>query len=190
VIGDAGHVKYPGQVTGCDYTNAKAVVEEVEAFLLIGGGRFHAIGVALATAKTTIVADLYEKRAYDVNEEVGKIINQRWASLSEAKEAKEFGVLIGLKGGQRRLKLAMAIEEKLEKKGRNATLFALKEITPEALLQFPHIEAFVNTACPRVSIDDGARFSKPVLTPNETMVALGEMSWEQLCKKGWFGNIT
>ena len=189
-IGDAGHVKYAGQVTGCDYTNAKAVAKEVEAFLLIGGGRFHAIGVALATAKPTIVADLYEKRAYDVNEEVGKIINQRWASVSEAKEAKEFGVLIGLKGGQRRLKLAMAIEEKLEKKGRNATLFALKEITPEALLQFPHIEAFVNTACPRVSIDDGARFSKPVLTPNETMVALGEMSWEQLCKKGWFGNIT
>jgi len=189
-IGDAGHVKYAGQVTGCDYTNAKSVSKEVEAFLLIGGGRFHAIGLALATAKPTIVADPYEERAYNVDEEVRKIINERWGSISEAKDAKKFGVLIGLKSGQRRLELAMAMKEKLEKNGRNATLFALREITPEALLQFPHVDAFVNTACPRVSIDDGARFRRPVLTSNEILVALGEMSWEQLCKKGWFESTT
>ena len=189
-IGDAGHAKYAGQVTGCDYTNAKAVSNEVEAFLLIGGGRFHAIGVALATAKPTIVADPYERRAYNVDEEVRRIINQRWASISEAKEAKKFGVLIGLKSGQRRLGLAMALKEKLEKNGRNTTLLALKEVAPEALLQFPYIEAFVNTACPRVSLDDKTRFHKPVLTPNETLVVLGEMSWEQLCKKGWFEDNT
>ena len=187
-IGDAGHVKYAGQVTGCNYTNAKAIKGEVEAFLLIGGGRFHAIGVALATAKPTIVADPYERKAYDVDKEVRKIVNQRWGSISEAKEAKNFGVLIGLKSGQRRLGLAMAMKEKLEKSGRNTTLLALKEITPEALLQFPDTEAFINTACPRVSIDDQTRFCKPVLTPNETLVALGEMSWEQLCKEGWFEN--
>jgi len=189
-IGDTGHQKYAGQVTGCDYTNAKAIGEEVEAFLLIGGGRFHAIGVALATAKPTIVADPYEGRAHNVDEEVRKIINQRWGSISEAKEAKEFGVLIGLKTGQGRLELAMSMREKLEKNGRNTILLALKEVTPEALMQFPPIEAFVNTACPRVSIDDGNRFRRPVLTPDETLVALGEMSWEQLCKKGWFENNT
>jgi len=189
-IGNAGHVKYAGQVTGCDYTNAKAIREEVEAFILIGGGRFHAIGLALATAKPTIVADPYERRAYNVDEEVRKIINQRWASISEAKEAKEFGVLIGLKTGQNKLDLAMSLKEKLEKNGKSTTLLALKEITPEALLQFPHIEAFVNTACPRVSIDNGTRFHKPVLAPNETLVALNEASWEQLCKEGWFESTT
>jgi len=189
-IGDAGHLKYAGQVTGCDYTNANAVSGEVEAFLLIGGGRFHAIGVALATSKPTIVADPYEGRAYKVDEEVRKTINQRWGSISEAREAREFGVLIGLKTGQRRLELAMSLKEKLEKNGRNTTLLALKEVTPEALMQFPHIEAFVNTACPRVSIDDGTRFRRPVLTPNETLVVLDEMGWEQLCKKGWFENTT
>jgi 2-(3-amino-3-carboxypropyl)histidine synthase len=189
-VGDAGHVKYAGQVTGCDYTNAKAIREEVEAFLLIGGGRFHAIGVALATTKPTIVADPYEKRAYNIDKEVRKIINQRWASISEAREAKKFGVLIGLKTGQRRLELAMAIKDKLEKNGRNTTLLALKEITPETLFQFPNIEAFVNTACPRVSLDDRTRFRRPVLTLSETLVTLDEMSWKQLCRKGWFENTT
>ena len=188
-IGDAGRVKYAGQVTGCDYTNAKAISEEVEAFLVIGGGRFHALGVALVTAKPVIVADPYERRAYSIANEVRKTINQRWANISEAKNARNFGILIGLKSGQRRLELAMTIREKLESAGKDATLLALKEITPEALFEFPYIEAFVNTACPRVSIDDKTRFRKPVLTANETLVALGEMSWEQLCKKGWFENI-
>ena len=188
-IGDAGHLKYAGQVTGCDYTNAKAISEEVEAFLLIGGGRFHALGVALVTAKPVIVADPYERRAYVIDKEVRKTINQRWANISEAKKARNFGILIGLKSGQRRLELAMTIREKLESAGRDATLLALKEITPETLFEFPYIEAFVNTACPRVSIDDKTRFRRPVLTANETLVTLGEMSWEQLCKKGWFESI-
>lgn len=186
-IGDAGQAKYAGQVTGCDYSNAKSISKEVDTFLFIGGGRFHAIGVALATAKPTIIADPYEKRAYPIHDEVQRILKQRWASISEAKKAERFGVLIGLKSGQKRVEEAMEAKEKLEKSGRKATLLALREVTPEALMQFPHIEAFVNTACPRVSLDDASRFPKPVLTFEEMLVMVGEMSWEELCGKGWFG---
>ncbi len=60
-LGDAGHVKYPGQVLGCNFSNAQSVSEKVEAYVFVGGGRFHAIGVALATAKPTIIADPYEQ---------------------------------------------------------------------------------------------------------------------------------
>lgn len=186
-IGDAGQAKYAGQVTGCDYSNAKSILKEVDAFLFIGGGRFHAIGVALATAKPTIIADPYEKRAYSIHGEVQRILKQRWASISEAKKAERFGVLIGLKSGQKRVEEAMEAKEKLEKSGRKATLLALREVTPEALMQFPLIEAFVNTACPRVSLDDASRFPKPVLTFEELLVMVGEVSWEELCGKGWFG---
>ena len=187
VIGDAGQAKYAGQVTGCDYSNAKSVSKEVDAFLFIGGGRFHAIGVALATAKPTIIADPYEKRARPIHDEVQRILKQRWASISEAKKAERFGVLIGLKSGQKRVREAIEAKEKLEKSGKKATLLALREVTPEALMQFPRIEAFVNTACPRVSLDDASRFPKPVLTFEETLVMVGEVSWEELCGKGWFG---
>ena len=186
-IGDAGQAKYAGQVTGCDYSNAKSVSKEVDAFLFIGGGRFHAIGVALATAKPTIIADPYEKRAYPIHDEVQRILKQRWASISEAKKAEKFGILIGLKSGQKKVKEAMEAKEKLEKSGKKATLLALREITPEALMQFPPIDAFVNTACPRVSLDDASKFPKPVLTFEETLVVVGEMNWEKLCRKGWFG---
>lgn len=186
-IGDAGQAKYAGQVTGCDYSNAKSVSKEVDAFLFIGGGRFHAIGVALATAKPTIIADPYEKRAHPIHDEARGILKQRWASISEAKKAERFGVLLGLKSGQKRVEEAMEAKEKLEKSGKNATLLALREVTSEVLMQFPPIEAFVNTACPRVSLDDASRFPKPVLTFEEMLVMVGEMSWEELCGKGWFG---
>jgi 2-(3-amino-3-carboxypropyl)histidine synthase len=187
-IGDAGLVKHPGQVIGCNFSNAQSVSEEVEAFLFVGGGRFHAIGVALATAKPTIIADPYEKRAYSIHDEVPRLLKQRWASISEAKGAENFGVVIGLKSGQKRVREAVKIKEKLQKSGRKATLLALREITSNALMQFPNIDAFVNTACPRLSLDDTPSFLKPILSLNEALVMLGEMDWEELCRKGWFEN--
>jgi len=100
-----------------------------------------------------------------------------------AKELKYFGVLIGLKVGQTDLETAAKIKDLLVKKGRKATLLAITEINNGALLQFPSLEAFVNTACPRVAFDE---FQKPVLTMKEALVMLGELSWEDLLKEGWF----
>jgi 2-(3-amino-3-carboxypropyl)histidine synthase len=187
-IGDAGYLKHRGQVTGCDYSNAKSVSKEIEAFLFVGGGRFHALGATLATAKPTIIADSFEKRAYSIEKEVQRILRQRWASIHEAEKAENFGVLVGLKTGQKRLKEALKTKEKLEKSGKKATLLAVREITPEVLMQFPGIDAFVNTACPRVSLDEASKFVKPVLTSSETLVLLGETDWEELCRKGLFGS--
>ncbi|MDH7477354.1 MAG: diphthamide biosynthesis enzyme Dph2 [Candidatus Bathyarchaeota archaeon] len=187
-IGDAGRLNYAGQVIGCDYSNAKSIASGVEVFLFIGGGRFHALGVTLSTSKPTIAADPYEKRVFSVNEEAEKIVKQRWASIEEAGKAKNFAVLVGLKPGQRKLEDALMIKGKLEEKGKAVCLLATKEISPEILMEFPSVNAFVNTACPRVSIDDTSRFKKPLLTVNEALVVVGELSWEDLCKKGWFEN--
>jgi 2-(3-amino-3-carboxypropyl)histidine synthase len=188
VIGDAGRLRYAGQVIGCDYSNAKAVADQVDAFLFVGGGRFHAIGIALDTSKPTIVADPYERHAFSVESEAEKTRRQRMANVSEAKKAQNFGILVGLRPGQMRLQRAVEIKNKLQNKGRNAVVFALKEITPEALMQFPAIDAYVNTACPRIVLDDAPRFSKPMLTVNEALVIVEEMDWETLCREGWFEN--
>jgi len=184
VIGDTGRLGYPGQVIGCDYSNAVSIVKDVEAFLFIGGGQFHALGVALSTSKPTIVVDPYDNAVFSVDKEAEIILKQRWAHVQEAKKAKVFAVLVGLKPGQKRLEEALQLKEKLEKEGKTAHLLAIKEITPEALMEFPSVEAFVNTACPRISLDDAARFRKPILTINETLVVIGKLTWEELCRKG------
>ena len=187
-VGDANRLPYPGQVVGCDFSNAKFVTKDVEAFLFVGGGKFHALGVALATGKPTIIADPYSGRAYSIDEEVKKILKQRYASIEEASRAKTFGVLISLKPGQKHLEEALRIKSAIEKMGKSCCLFALREIQPNVLMEFPTVDAYVNTACPRISIDDASRFSKPVLTVKEFNVVSGESSWENLLKSGLFEN--
>ncbi|HSQ48146.1 MAG TPA: diphthamide biosynthesis enzyme Dph2 [Candidatus Deferrimicrobiaceae bacterium] len=188
VIGDSGQIAYPGQVSGCNYSNAKSIADDVEAFLFVGGGMFHALGIALSTAKPTVIADPYDNRAFLVNEQAAKILKLRFANIQEAKTGKTFGVVVGLKPGQKHLDTALKVKEKAEKNGKDAYLLAGREITPEVLLEFPTIDAYVNTACPRISLEATSKFSKPVLTVSEFMVVLGEVSWESLLKKGLFEN--
>ena len=187
IIGDAGKINYAGQVTGCDYSNVKSIANEAEAFLFIGGGQFHALGIALTTSKPTIIADPFDKKAYSIDAEAQKILKQRWACIAEAVNAKTFGVLIGLKPGQKHFDEALKIKEIIEKSGKIACLFAIREVLPEALMEFPTVDAYVNTACPRISLD-APKFPRPVLTMNEFKVVSGESSWENLVKKGLFEN--
>jgi 2-(3-amino-3-carboxypropyl)histidine synthase len=188
IVGDAGRMPYAGQVIGCDYSNVKSITDEVEAYLFVGGGMFHALGIALSTSKPTVIADPYEERAFFVDEQAQKLLKQHWGCIEQARNAKVFGVLVGLKPGQKHFDKAVKVKEILQKQGKTAFLFAIREITPDALLEFPSIEAYVNTACPRISLDAPGKFPKPVLTVNEFMVASGESSWESMLKKGLFEN--
>ena len=187
-VGDTRRLAYPGQVIGCDFSNVKSVAADVDAFLFIGGGKFHALGVALATSKPTIIADPYGGMAYSVTEEVQKIFKQRYASIEEASHAKTFGILVSLKPGQQHLDEALKVKESVEKMGKTVCLFAVRELQPEVLAEFPSVDAYVNTACPRISLDDASKFKKPLLTVHEFRVVSGESSWENLLKHGLFEN--
>jgi 2-(3-amino-3-carboxypropyl)histidine synthase len=188
IIGDTGQMSYSGQVSGCNYSNAKSISNEVDAYLFVGGGLFHALGIALSTSKPTIVADPYDERAFSIDSDAQKIIKQRWACIQESQHAKTFGILVGLKPGQKRFNEALKMKSLAEKHEKTAYLLAAREITPETILEFPSIDAYVNTACPRLSLEASGKFSKPVLTLNEFMVVIGEYSWESMLKKGLFEN--
>ena len=160
IIGDSGQMSYAGQVSGCNYSNVKSIADEVEAFLFVGGGMFHALGIALSTSKPTFIADPYDNRAFAINDEAQKILKKRWACIEEAQGAKAFGVFVGLKPGQKRLDQALSVKALAEKHGKAAYLLAVREITPETLLEFPSIDAYVNTACPRISLDASGKVFK------------------------------
>jgi len=112
VIGEGGQLAYAGQVIGCNYSKVTSIADQVEAFVFIGGGMFHALGVALSTSKPTVIADPYDDRAYSIDDQAQKMLKQRWALIQEAKEAQTFGVLVGLKPGQKRFEQALKIKEK------------------------------------------------------------------------------
>ena len=50
----------------------------------------------------------------------------------------------------------------------------MSEITADKLNRFDYIDAWIQIACPRLSIDWGHEFTKPLLNPYESYFALGE----------------
>lgn len=65
------------------------------------------------------------------------------------------------------------MQVKLEQHGRDNIVVLLSEIFPQKLKQFGSaVGAWVQVACPRLSIDWGGAFYKPLLTPYECTAAL------------------
>jgi 2-(3-amino-3-carboxypropyl)histidine synthase len=170
-------VKHPGQVLGCNVTSASSIAKEVDQFLFVGSGDFHPLAVALETGKEVLVLDPLMREVRGIEELKDRVLRQRYAGIAVAQEAKDFGVLISTKPGQRRRALAMRLRALIKGEGRNAWVIALDNITPDQLLAFK-VDVFVSTACPRIAIDDALRYKKPILTPVELEVALGTRRWE------------
>ena len=178
LVGKPGpRAKYPGQVLGCDWGCAKAIADDVDAFLYVGTGRFHPIGVCLVTRKEVITANPLAKGSEKI---IGgdDFLKKRKAMISRAALCQNFGVLVSTKPGQARFKLALNLVDELKKSGLSARLLVADEIIPEKISDFKEIEAFVCVACPRLPIDDAARFDRPILTPFEAMVMLGKTNFE------------
>ncbi len=163
-------ITYGGQVLGCNYS---AVPEGVDSILFVGTGNFHPMGIRLSRKVPVVAADPFTGEARPVDAE--KIIRQRYAVMAKAMDAKRWGIIAGMKPGQRRLELAMRLKEMAG----DAVLIAMKEITPERLQSFK-VDAFVSTACPRLAIDEAGRFPAPVLTPMEFEIIKGKRKWEDL----------
>lgn len=179
LIGKAdGKLRYDGQILGCQFGNAVSISSEVDAFLVLAGGDFHGLGVRIATGKRTIVCDPFQSQVRDMEELARRFFRRRYAAIDSFRRAKKVGILIGLKTGQFKPMEAANIRDLLESKGRECVLLALREIDPVVLENFSDIEGFVNTACPRVAFDDRGRFGRPVLNPEEAMIAANVKCWE------------
>ena len=160
-----------GQLLGCNVI--AAVKCEVDEFIFIGSGDFHPLALALETEKRITAANPYDGTVRTLSEAKGRILKQRWAAIGKAKDAKTFGVVLSTKGGQMRFNLAKKVLAQLREHGRVGYVIENRQISPETLLYFRHLDAFVGVACPRVPIDDQGRYKVPFLTPQELEVVLG-----------------
>jgi len=161
----------PGQVLGCTYASARNA--NADANLFIGTGVFHAIGVALATKKPTFSLDPFgsgELQEIDAD----SLLRKRFVQIEKARKAHNFGILLSSKSGQGRRELA----ERLAGLHDHAVIIMIREISEMQLRNFG-FEAYVNTACPRLSMDDQTRFPVPVLSPAEFEIVLGLRSWDE-----------
>ena len=166
---------FPGQVLGCNYSGDD---ETIGHYLFLGSGDFHPIGLVLHTGKPLAMLNPYSGDAVEMSfERIERILRQRFGLIMSSMDAQKFGILIGEKPGQMRRTLALRMKRLLEKHGKKGYLLALEHVGPE-LIDFYPVDAFVNTACPRIAIDDAVKYAKPLITPFELEVALGEKKWE------------
>jgi 2-(3-amino-3-carboxypropyl)histidine synthase len=69
-----------GQVLGCNFSSIKNL--DVDAYLYVGSGNFHALGITLFTDKPVIVADPYLNEARLMDDFLDKILRIRFARIT------------------------------------------------------------------------------------------------------------
>ncbi len=165
-----------GQVLGCNFSAVQDM--PVDAFLYLGSGNFHPLGIKLSTKKTVIIADPYLNQVRNIDEFADRIMRIRFARITRASEAEKFGILISSKEGQSRWELAKNLKNIISECSKEGYLILLDEINPQSLMPFMNLDAFVVTACPRIAVDDSKMYEKPLLTPQELEIVLERRDWE------------
>jgi 2-(3-amino-3-carboxypropyl)histidine synthase len=142
-----------GQVLGCNAEAAEKIADKVDAFLFIGTGEFHPIAVALKTGKPVYTWNPFAKKLSVVEDkEIERHKKKKQGALTKFLSSQKIGILVSTKHGQSRIEKAL---ELAKKKDKEYYIFAFDTLNISDLENFPFIQCWVNTACPRISEDKG-----------------------------------
>ena len=177
-----GLVEYEGHIVGCQYRGLQSIEKDVDVFIVIGNN-FHSMGAALTVEKPVILIDVYNDEVRNMEGLKDKILKQRAISIEKLREAKNVGIIIEIKPGQKFGSPKFLID-KLKENGQNPIVITMSELTPDKIMNFYNIDAFIELACPRIAIDDFAKYPKPILTFKEALVALNLKTWNEILKIG------
>ena len=144
---------YPCQILGCDQSAALDIKNKVEAYLYIGTGKFHPLGVARATGKPVILLNPEKKEIKEIDKtEAEKYERIIIIKISKFKDAGKIGLLVTTKKGQANKNYA-EIAKKLKAMKKEVYILVLNHISPEKI-EGLELDFLVNTACPRIEEDN------------------------------------
>lgn len=161
----------PGEVLGC---TAPRLPSDTTALIFVADGRFHLEAAMLANPQLPAYRyDPYEQCLLREFYDHGAMRRERARAIERARGATHWGLILGTLGRQGSVKVMEEVRQQLQAAGKRVTRLLMSEVRPDTLRSLPHIEAWVQTSCPRLSIDWGYTFDVPVLTPYELNVLLG-----------------
>jgi len=158
------------QVFGCEFYPAYNVQNQVDAYIFLGQSSFHSASIAISTEKPTYMLDPYFEEYSEVTGIAKQLQKKAILSIYKALDAEIIGIIIGLKEGQFAHIKALELKKSFEQLGKKVQLIALTDITEDRIQIFKGIDAFVQVACPRISIDN--HFKKPVLSIPQTLALI------------------
>ena len=167
-----------GEVLGC---TAPALPPGVDAVVYVGDGRFHLEAVMIANPHLQgryFRYDPYAKRFSREGYDHVDMAERRLAAVAQARAASRVGLILGTLGRQGSPQVLAGLQALLASHGIPCAVFLMSEIRPEKLARIAGIDCWVQVACPRLSIDWGQHFHRPLLTPYELNVALRAVPWQ------------
>ncbi|MCJ1290916.1 Diphthamide biosynthesis protein 1 [Xylographa carneopallida] len=169
-----------GEILGC--TSPRMPGEaNVDLLLYLGDGRFHLESAMIHNP--TIPAYRYDPYSRKLTRETYDHIEMhdlRRQAITSAKTANKWGLILGSLGRQGNPHTMTMIENHLNQQGIPFINLLLSEIFPGKLAMMDDVECWVQIACPRLSIDWGYAFPRPLLTPYEALITLGaRQSWDK-----------
>lgn len=157
-----------GQILGCDASQAIRHNNEVDAFLYIGSGRFHPLEIALKTDKKVICANPVTGGINEITKEEAELRKKRIkGAYLKFLSAKRIGIIVTTKSGQYAMPLAERFRKSEIMKGKESFLFICNTLNFNELENYPDIECWVNTACPRIATEDNDKLTKPIINLEE-----------------------
>ena len=143
------------QILGCDcYEDSfEEDVLSADAILYVGDGLFHPKALLLAKAKEVLLYNPIAKTLKTIKkEDIEKQMKKYKANLMKFLNAKTIGVLISTKPGQSYLNLALKLKKQSDK---HIILFVDDTFNYNHMENFPFVDVWVNTACPRMDLTEG-----------------------------------
>ena len=142
-----------GQVLGCSVPRIPASAGQI---LYIGSGKFHPIGIFLKTKKEVIAADPLTNSVSRITaKDVEALEKRRKGALLKFLTSDSIGMLVSTKTGQTNVQGGKKKIDALKKKYKSKRfyMFAFGTLQADYLENFPFMQCWVNTACPRIFED-------------------------------------
>jgi 2-(3-amino-3-carboxypropyl)histidine synthase len=159
------------QILGCDvYPGNLNLKEYPGVFLYIGTGEFHPRVLLLSQEKdkkTPIIKYNPLSKKYSIlnEKDIEKFIQKQRAGFSRFLMSENIGVLITTKVGQSHFNYIGELEKKY--KDKNFYYFVCDNIDFNEFENFSYIQSWVNTACPRIGLEDLEKTKKPIVNISE-----------------------
>ena len=162
-----------GEVLGC--TSERLDKNQIDAIIFIGDGRFHLESAMIHNPDIPAFKyDPYNRKFTREGYDQKQLVQVRTEAIETARRGKVIGLILGALGRQGNVGTVDRLEKTLVEQGYSVVKIILSEIFPQKLALFDKIDAFIQVACPRLSIDWGYAFNKPLLTPYEASVLMGK----------------
>ncbi|KAJ3375517.1 Diphthamide biosynthesis protein 1 [Allomyces arbusculus] len=168
----------PGEILGCTSPKLPA---DIDSVVYLGDGKFHLESILIHNPDLPAYRyDPYSSTLTRERYDHAEMRRARHDAITTASRARKWGVILGTLGRQGSPDILHWLRAQLTARGIPHVVVCMSEIFPARLNEWKDVGAWVQVACPRLSIDWGRFFDVPLLSPYEAAVVVKSAEWNEV----------